>query len=278
VTGASGFIGNHLIHELVQHDIEVVATSRNVSKARRCQWYHQVQFIPTDLDESRKDFFSFFGRPDTLIHLAWDGLGDYNDLIHIEKNVALHYDFIKNMIYHGLKHLLVTGTCLEYGMQEGCLCEDLDTRPTTAYGLGKDTLRKYLQKLVAEYDVVCQWVRLFYTYGKGQSESSLLAQLHTAVGEGKKEFNMSAGEQLRDYLPVEKIARHLVAIALQPNVQGIINCCSGKPISVRKFIEDYIQQMGYTIQLNLGYYPYPDYEPMAFWGDNRKLQRILNSK
>ena len=89
---------------------------------------------------------------------------------------------------------------------------------------------------------------------------------------------MSAGEQLRDYLPVEKIARYLAAIVLQHNIQGIINCCNGKPISIRKFIEDYIQQMGYSIKLNLNYFPYPDYEPMAFWGDNRKLQRILNSR
>ena len=162
-------------------------------------------------------------------------------------------------------------------MQQGCLSEDLDTRPTTAYGLGKDTLRKYLQKLLADYAIVFQWVRLFYVYGQGQGEGSLLSQLKTAVREGMQEFNMSAGEQLRDYLPVEKIARYLAAIVLQANVQGIINCCNGKPISVRKLIEDFIQQMGYSIKLNLGYFSYPDYESMAFWGDNRKLQRILSS-
>jgi dTDP-6-deoxy-L-talose 4-dehydrogenase (NAD+) len=278
VTGASGFIGNYLIPDLVQHDIEVLATSRSVDKARQSPWYNQVKYIPSDLGEARKDFFSFFEQPDMLIHLAWGGLTDYDDLIHIEKYVPLHYNFIKNMVDHGLQHLLVTGSCLEYGMQEGCLSEGLDTRPTTAYGLGKDTLRKYIQKLVAEDTVVYQWVRLFYVFGEGQRESSLFSQLNTAVEEGKQEFNMSGGEQLRDYLPVDKIAKYLTAIALQQNVQGIINCCSGKPVSVRKFVEDYILQRNSSIKLNLGYFPYSDYEPMAFWGNNRILQRILDAE
>ena len=88
-------------------------------------------------------------------------------------------------------------------------------------------------------------------------------------------FNMSGGEQLRDYLPVEEVAKMLVAVALQQKVEGIINCCSGEPVSVRRFVENYLQQHNLRIRLNLGHYPYPDYEPMAFWGDRQKLDGIL---
>jgi dTDP-6-deoxy-L-talose 4-dehydrogenase (NAD+) len=35
-----------------------------------------------------------------------------------------------------------------------------------------------------------------------------------------------------------------------------------------------LQEKKYEMKLNLGFYPYPDYEPMAFWGDNLKLNTI----
>lgn len=88
-------------------------------------------------------------------------------------------------------------------------------------------------------------------------------------------FNMSGREQLRDYLPVEKVAERIVKISLQNTINGIINCCSGEPISIRKLVEDHIKKRSKSIKLNLGYYPYPDYVSMAFWGDRSKLEQIL---
>ncbi|MCK4859475.1 MAG: NAD-dependent epimerase/dehydratase family protein, partial [Candidatus Omnitrophica bacterium] len=120
-----------------------------------------------------------------------------------------------------------------------------------------------------------KWIRLFYMYGNGQNPSSLLPQLDNALERGDEIFNMSGGEQLRDYLPVEKVAEYVTKISLQNKVLGVINCCSGKPISIRKLVENHMKNRGKTIKLNLGYYPYSDYEPMAFWGDNTKLNSII---
>ena len=86
---------------------------------------------------------------------------------------------------------------------------------------------------------------------------------------------MSGGEQVRDFLTVEKVAAMLVSIALQEEVTGIINCCSGKPVKVKDFVTNYVQQKGKEIKLNLGYYPYAAYEPMCFWGDDTKLRQII---
>jgi dTDP-6-deoxy-L-talose 4-dehydrogenase (NAD+) len=86
---------------------------------------------------------------------------------------------------------------------------------------------------------------------------------------------MSAGEQIRDYLPVEEVAEIIVKTSIQNETTGIINCCSGKPISIRKMVEDYLTKNNYSINLNLGYYSYNDYEPMAFWGCTEKLKTIL---
>ena len=85
---------------------------------------------------------------------------------------------------------------------------------------------------------------------------------------------MSGGEQERDYLPVEEVAANIVKIALQQAVKGIVNCCSGKPVKVKSFVGDYLKERKMNIQLNLGYYPYADYEPMSFWGDNSKFKSI----
>ena len=104
---------------------------------------------------------------------------------------------------------------------------------------------------------------------------TILSQLDKSLKNGDVVFNMSGGEQLRDYLPVEKVAKYIIKIAVQNKVSGIINCCNGSPISIRKLVENYLQQKNKMLSLNLGYYPYPDYEPMAFWGDDKKLQTIL---
>jgi len=276
VTGATGFIGSYVVNELLKQQYHVIATSRNLDKAHSYEWFSQVEYIPCDLNVAQKNFFQSFRQPDLLIHLAWEGLPNYKDLFHLEKNLFSNYRFLKNIVENGLKSLVVTGTCFEYGMQCGALSENVETKPDNPYGLAKDTLRKFLEQLQKKCNFEFKWVRLFYVYGKGQSSNSILSQLDKALDNGEVSFNMTGGEQLRDYLPVEKVAEYIVKIAMQNKVNGIINCCSGYPISIRKLVENHLEKKQKNIYLNLGYYPYPDYEPMAFWGNADKLNMALS--
>jgi len=57
------------------------------------------------------------------------------------------------------------------------------------------------------------------------------------VEQGDAVFNMSGGEQLRDYLPVKDVARYIAALAVSGKGAGLVNVCSGKPISVRGLVE-----------------------------------------
>ena len=275
VTGATGFIGRYVVNELLKHEHHVIATSRNSDKARSYEWFSRVKYIPCDLNVIQENYFHFFYQPDLLIHLAWEGLPKYKGLFHLEKNLFSNYRFLKNMIEHGLESLVVTGTCFEYGMQNGALQEDMKTIPDNPYAIAKDTLRKFLEQLQIKNDFDFKWIRLFYMYGKGQNPHSILSQLDKALENRETDFNMSCGEQLRDYLPVEKVAEYIVKIAMQSKVKGIINCCSGKPISIRKLVENTLEKKQKNIGLNLGYYPYPDYESMAFWGNTDKLNGVL---
>jgi len=277
VTGATGFIGRHVVEQLlITEGVRVIATARTEPKKDQAIWLSTTEFIPFDIDTASTDtdLYTYFGRPDAVIHLAWPGLPDYKSMKHVEIYWLQQYRFLTNLIANGLDDLTVTGTCLEYGLQNGCLHEDLPTQPTTAYGLGKDTLQKALSLFLANRPVSFKWIRLFYMYGVGQNPKSLLAQLEAAALRGDSVFNMSKGKQLRDYLPVTAVAQHITETALQKQVTGIINCCSGQPVAVRTFAERFMQERNYHLKLNLGYYPYPDYEPLAFWGNNQKLSTV----
>lgn len=277
ITGATGFIGRHVIMALqrIAPTCNIIATSRNPDHARHCQWFGQVDYVPFDLHQVREDFYLRFKKPDTVIHLAWNGLPCYDKPFHVEEILPAHCLFLRNIIEGGVQNLVVAGTCYEYGLQNGCLCEDDFSSPVTQYGLAKDTLRRYCEMLAADRDVHFNWARLFFLHGEGQNPGSLLSLLKAAVERGDKVFNMSGGEQLRDYLPVDKAAYYLCLLALQDTIDGIVNICSGKPISVRQLVEKNILEAKATIKLNLGYYSYSNYEPMAFWGNSTKLQKVL---
>jgi len=280
VTGATGFVGNYVVKELLQQGHKVIATSLDPAKAGKKKWFSKVEYVPFDLAsfDSSINYYQYFREPDAMIHLAWEGLPDYKESFHLEKNLPRHYKLLENLVKNGLPDLTVTGTCLEYGMQEGCLSEGMEPRPENAYAMAKNRLRIQLQELQNQNKFSFKWIRLFYMYGKGQNPKSLLSQLDKAISEGKEEFNMSGGEQERDYLPVEKVAEYIVKIAVQNDELGMINCCSGKPVKVKELVEDHVRSKHATIKLNLGFYPYTDYEPMRFWGDNKRLKTILNNE
>jgi dTDP-6-deoxy-L-talose 4-dehydrogenase (NAD+) len=277
VTGATGFVGNHVIEYLLDKKHNVIATARNVEKIEHFEWFPSVQYLPFDINSAydKSALFDYFGQPDKLIHLAWEGLPNFNSPIHIESNLMNQYRFLKSYLDAGGKHLLVTGTCFEYGLQDGCLSEDVLPNPITAYGIAKDSLRKFLQLLHSQQNpFIFQWVRLFYIYGQGQQATSIIPQLEAAIERKDAVFNMSGGEQTRDYLPVSKVAEYICRIALQEDITGVINCCSNEPLSVKRLVEDYIKLHSASIQMNLGHYPYTKYEPMHFWGDNTRLKSI----
>jgi dTDP-6-deoxy-L-talose 4-dehydrogenase (NAD+) len=275
VTGASGFIGRHVLAELSRNQVEVVAVTRSANRLQKVS--PEITVVVMDISTPASDCFARMGHPDVLIHLAWDGLPHYNLLHHFESELPKQYQFLKTMVDTGLPALFVAGTCLEYGMQSGALSEVDKPCPNNPYGYAKDMLRQQLEFLRSTTPFKLTWGRLFYMYGEGQPDSSLYPLLKNAVLRGELAFKMSGGEQLRDYLPVTEVARRIVQLVLLGNDIGTVNICSGKPVSVRRLVEQWLSENNWEMQLNLGHYPYPDYEPMAFWGDATKLQEVLGA-
>jgi nucleoside-diphosphate-sugar epimerase len=273
VTGASGFIGRYVLAELSKLPVEIVALTREAKSLDR--WRNQVEIMEFDLASASPSQLDYLAQTDTLIHLAWNGLPNYKSRHHFETELPRQYDFLKKLVERGLPAMLITGTCAEYGMQSGALSEEALAQPCNAYGFAKDSLRRQLDFLGRDYNTAMTWARLFYTYGDGQPATSLYTQLKAALACGESSFDMSGGEQLRDFLPVEELARLIVLLAMKQANSGVVNLCSGKPVSVRRLVEGWVADQASPIRLNFGKYPYPDYEPMAFWGSKDKLERIL---
>jgi nucleoside-diphosphate-sugar epimerase len=101
VTGASGFIGKYVIRELIKTKHDIIATSIEPFLRIPDIAYERLSYIQCDLNDDEEDYFSFFGSPDCLIHLSWEGLPHYKDLFHFERNLMSNYRFLKNMVEHG---------------------------------------------------------------------------------------------------------------------------------------------------------------------------------
>ncbi len=275
ITGATGFIGRYVLPLVLDANGDVTVACRDVSSVPK-EWANRARITQLDLADPGENIFERLGCPDVLLHLAWGDLHNYRSPHHFETELSRHYRFLKSMVRSGLKTAVVTGTCFEYGMQSGCLAETTICQPSTPYGLAKHMLHRQLQFLQGETPFNLIWTRLFYTFGEGQSPTSLWSQLKKAALAGETTFPMSGGEQLRDFLPVSELAGHLAQLALEPPRTGVINVCSGRPQSVRGLVESWIKTEGWSITPLLGCFPYTEYEPFAFWGARERLSSIVD--
>lgn len=210
-----------------------------------------------------------------MIHLAWGGLPNYLSCHHIDTELVQQIRFVRNVIGNGIARLTQMGTCFEYGAREGELCEDMDCQPTNPYGYAKLALLRYVHFLSREMPFSYRWLRLFYMYGEGQGAKSLYTLLRAAYERGDKSFDMSEGYQIRDFLPISEVVAKSTALHTADVPDGIYNVCSGSPISVRQLVEGWLADWNYSVRLNLGKFPIPSYEPLAFWGSSAKTENAL---
>lgn len=272
ITGANGYIGSHVAAELLKMGHEVYAADvafHNLDK--------RVIPLTTPIFGSEEDIFEKLASPDVCIHMAWRDGFVHNSDNHI-LDLPNHYSFIKRMIQGGLKHLAVMGSMHEIGYWEGAIEENTPANPKSNYGIAKNTLRQLTMKLAAENDVCLQWLRAYYITGDDKKSSSIFGKIVRAAENGEKTFPFTSGNNKYDFISVYELAQQIACAATQTEVAGVINCCTGNPMSLAERVEQFIREEKLDIKLEYGKYPDRPYDSPGVWGDAEKIKLIMKNR
>lgn len=269
VTGANGYLGQGITKHLLDKGYSVVATDRTTDRVDK-----RAQVIACNLFEV-DDPYTFFGQPDVLLHLAWrDGFIHYSDA-HIE-DLPLHYRFIKMLSDSDINVIAVMGSMHEIGFFEGSIKSETPCNPTTPYGISKNALRNLTEMLCKQKGKIFLWMRGFYIVGNSRYGSSIFSKITAAELKGEQEFPFTMGQNQFDFIDYEDFCEQVVALMGQTEIAGVVNICSGHPEKLADRVERFIKENGYRIKLKYGTFPDRPYDSKAVWGDNGKMQKVLN--
>lgn len=271
VTGANGYLGQGIVKAILDKGDRVTAVDFNIENIDE-----RAERVKTDLFNVENPYKEL-GTPDVLLHLAWRDGFVHNSENHLN-DLPLHYSFLKRMIDGGCKHICVMGTMHEVGFYEGEINENTPCKPMNLYGIAKNALRDATELLCKNNEVVFQWLRGYYIVGNSEFGNSVFSKITIADREGKEEFPFTSGKNKYDFLDYSEFAKQTAFACTQDKVNGIINICSGKPVSLADRVERFIKENGYSIKLKYGAFPDRAYDSDAVWGSNEKIQKILNEK
>lgn len=269
VTGATGFIGGHFIN-VVPKQIEIFANRRNKNKSkikpnRKINW---IEKSLQDLDA--KDLNNI----DAIVHFASVGVSPqkatWEDLYHFNVNCTL--SLLKIAELSGVKRVIMAGSFTEYGLSANAYKYIPSTAamlPTTAYASSKAAAFELSHAFCSNAKISLFYNRIFSAYGEGQFEGNLWPSLQKAA-RGGKDFQMTNGKQIRDFVSVEHVAREFlrdltleIDNTFSPKVRNI---CSGKGVSILEFASKWWKIWNAKGKLLPGKIPNRRNEPIRFVG------------
>jgi len=270
VTGANGYIGRHVVKVLLDKGVDVIACDiATDSVDERAE--HRV-FNLFELPEG--NVYEQLGSPDVCLHMAWRNGFEHNAFTQIG-DLSAHFRFLTAMIDGGLMQLAVMGTMHEVGYWEGVIDENTPCNPISMYGIAKDALRRAMILYCELKGCILQWLRCYYILGDDKKNNSIFCKLLLAAEEGKKVFPFTTGKNKYDFITVDELANQLSAVVMQREVTGIINCCSGKPVSLADRVESFIIEHKLDITLEYGAFPDRPYDSPCEYGDITKISQVL---
>lgn len=269
VTGANGYIGK-FVRNYIESLENVEGIYIDISD-ESYKGYIKADIFSDDFD------YAQFSNVNALIHLAWRDGFMHNSQKHVE-DVSNHFKFLTRLTDNGVRHICVLGTMHEVGYYEGEITENTPTNPLSLYGLSKNFLRQSLEIYFKDKDIIFQWLRVFYIYGGDEDNKSIFSKILDADKKGLKEFPFNSGKNKYDFIHIEELAKQIVETSLQQNVNGIINCCSGFPISLSQKVNEFIKDNKLHIKLLHGAYPDREYDSPIIYGNNEKIKSILERK
>ena len=264
LTGGTGFIGSRVLPLLKEH--EVLCLSREPAKLPR---RHGMEAITADLGRDG-DWINETVRfqPEWCLHLAWEGLPDYS-LERCRTNLDAGLRLIGAVARSGVRRMVVAGTCAEYGRASGAVSEESVPIDRGFCAATKHAQLNVLEAVARDAAFSYQWARIFFVYGPGQMQGSLIPSLRASYTTGQK-ASIRTPDAFRDFVYVEDVASALVSLVSSDVPSGVFNVGSGQPTSV-----------GHVANLAAEYYDMPrpiKHPPVecppggdGFWADTHRL-------
>lgn len=265
LTGGTGFVGSHFIAQALDAGHEIIALRRPGSEPR-LHLKAQPIWIEGSLDG---EYLDILKRCEVFIHLASHTPNPpYDSLANCSYwNVFAALRLAEQAVEAGIKRFIVAGSCFEYGKSADrfeFLTPDSPLEPMLSYPTSKAAASIGFLGLAREKNLELQLLRIFQVYGDGEPEARLWPALKAAAISGRN-FPMSLGEQVRDFIDVRDVAAAFVNALLVPVSPGnpiIRHVASGEPKTVLEFSQYWWNKWNASGDLEIGKVPYRHNEMM----------------
>ena len=151
---------------------------------------------------------------------------------------------------------------------------DAPLKPTYPYAISKAIACNLILQYAKYENLKVAYLRIFNAYGDGQYEKNLWPSLVSAASLGK-DFQMSPGNQIRDFIKVEDVANQFISIAISNKlISGrplVVNCASGNPQTVKDFCIENWNKFSKGGNLDIGSLSYRDNEVISYTKHGAKM-------
>lgn len=266
LTGGTGFVGSHFLRQVLAQGHEVIALRRPGSQPR-IGLSHAPVWVDGALDGNHRAHLS---GVDVMVHLASHTPNPPYDTLDrcLYWNVFASIKLAQQAIEQGVKKFIVAGSCFEYGQSANrvsYLDADTPLEPTLSYPTSKAAASVAFLGLARDLNLQLKLLRIFQVYGEGEPTSRLWPSLRAAALTGK-DFPMSPGEQVRDFIPVEDVAlQFLQALDFAGTLPGqplVGHVATNRPQTLLDFAQHWWRHWGASGQLLVGAVRYRHNEVM----------------
>ena len=277
ILGGTGFIGKDLLRFLNSKNIECTTLSRNPFQLQSD--FFPKEHIQADITDFKNLKKVLYGRQFKYV-VNLSGSIDHSSLTRggIEV-INSHFIGVQNLLRAidkgSLECFIQIGSSDEYGNMNSPQYESSRESPISPYSLAKTASTQMLQMLYRAEEFPVVILRFFLVYGCGQANNRFIPQVIKGCLNNQK-FPVSKGEQFRDFCYLTDISRGIYAALMKKKALGeVINLASGRPISIKKLIEN-VNLITGKGRPQFGEIPYRKGENMSLYADISKAKRLLN--
>ena len=265
VTGASGFIGSHLVARLLREGAEVHVLQRDDSPMQRlAPMLDRLRVWRADVTDHAAVHAAFEGAaPELVVHLAADTTvrRSHAGWAAVERSVRVNLEGTLVMVRetiearHSVSTFVRAGGLEEYGGGATPYVETQREQPISPYSASQVAATHYCEMLQRETPTPLVTLRPALVYGPAQSTDFLIPSLITSCLRGEA-FDMTAGTQYRDLLFIDDLVEAFVrALTREAVPGGVINVGHGVEHAVRDVATEIVRLCGGESRLRLGARP-----------------------